>query len=60
MNAGNKINHMHFQLLYGSLLMSGTESSSSGCLPIEMIDKIPFYETDLKHNKSDEIEMVNE
>jgi hypothetical protein len=49
---------MHFQLLYGDIALSGTEGSLVGMLPLEIIDKIPFYETDLKHNKSEEIELV--
>lgn len=60
MGAGSTVNQLHFHLLFADAFYQGVPESGNtdAIFPIEMADKLPFYETSLQHKSSEELDMV--
>ena len=61
MGAGSTVNQLHFHLLFAdTFYLSVPEAGNSDAiLPIELADKLPFYETLLQHKSSEEFDLVS-
>jgi len=58
--AGATVNQLHFHFLFADTLYQNIPESGNpdATFPIELADKLPFYETSLQHKSSDEVDMV--
>lgn len=59
--AGANVNQLHFHLLFADTLYRAVpdSSNSDAMLPIELADKLPFYETSLQHKDAEELNLVS-
>jgi len=58
--AGANVNQLHFHLLFADTLYRAVPdlNNVSAMLPIELADKLPFYETTLQHKDKEELNLV--
>lgn len=61
LGAGSTVNQLHFHLLFADLLYHSVPDAGNAdaLLPIELADKLPFYETTLQHKDTGEFDLFS-